>query len=70
MCYYVKTFNCCMFIDLMPPCQSSIFFIVFHFFILYIFPHHISVVISYSIVVVFSLIVHTSFQTYVHVVIE
>ena len=29
MCYYVKTFNCCMFMDIMPPCQSSIFLMYF-----------------------------------------
>ena len=29
MCYYVKTFNCCMFMDIMSPCQSSIFLMYF-----------------------------------------
>ena len=64
---YVKTFNCCMFKDIINATLSIInLFNVFHVFILYIFPHHISLVtISVSVYMLFLFLpVHTSFLNF------
>ena len=63
VCYYVKTFNCCMFMDIMPPCQSSIFLMYFmsSFCTYFLITFHLLPYLSLYICYFFFLPVHTSF---------